>query len=62
MGRGIGREGIMIVTGATILISSWGVAFSRNPTHGENNLYAEFLFNAQDEVVSGRASMCCFLR
>ena len=37
--------------------SGSGVAFTRNPSTGENNLYAEFLFNAQGEdVVSGRRS------
>lgn len=37
--------------------SGSGVAFTRNPTTGENNLYAEFLFNAQGEdIVSGRRS------
>ena len=34
--------------------SGSGVAFTRNPSTGENNLYAEFLFNAQGEdIVSG---------
>ena len=34
--------------------SGSGVAFTRNPSSGENNLYAEFLFNAQGEdIVSG---------
>ena len=37
--------------------SGSGVAFTRNPSTGENNLYAEFLFNAQGEdIVSGRRS------
>jgi pyruvate,orthophosphate dikinase len=37
--------------------SGSGVAFTRNPSTGENNLYAEFLFNAQGEdIVSGRSS------
>jgi len=37
--------------------SDSGVAFTRNPSTGENNLYAEFLFNAQGEdIVSGRRS------
>jgi pyruvate,orthophosphate dikinase len=37
--------------------SGSGVAFTRNPSTGENNLYAEFLFNSQGEdIVSGRRS------
>ena len=37
--------------------SGSGVSFTRNPSTGENNLYAEFLFNAQGEdIVSGRRS------
>jgi pyruvate,orthophosphate dikinase len=37
--------------------SGSGVAFTRNPSTGENSLYTEFLFNAQGEdIVSGRHS------
>ncbi|MDD1612043.1 MAG: hypothetical protein LUQ57_02765 [Methylococcaceae bacterium] len=38
--------------------SGSGVGFTRNPSTGENELYVDFLFNAQGEdVVSGRYSL-----
>ena len=39
-------------------LSGAGVAFTRNPSTGENQLYMDFLFNAQGEdVVSGRHAL-----
>ncbi len=44
----------MMVFGNTGDTSGTGVAFSRNPSTGENKLYGEFLMNAQGEdVVAG---------
>lgn len=38
--------------------SGSGVAFTRNPSTGENSLYMDFMFNAQGEdIVSGRLGM-----
>jgi len=38
-------------------MSGAGVAFTRDPTSGENRLYVDFLFNSQGEdVVSGRSA------
>lgn len=37
-------------------ISGTGVAFSRNPSTGENVMYGEYLINAQGEdVVAGKS-------
>ena len=59
-------NGLDGVTGTAVLIqtmvfgnaggsSGSGVGFTRNPTNGEDQLYIDFLFNAQGEdVVSGR--------
>jgi pyruvate,orthophosphate dikinase len=44
----------VMVFGNMGLDSGTGVAFSRNPSNGENELYGEYLFNAQGEdVVAG---------
>lgn len=44
----------MMVFGNMGITSGSGVAFSRNPSTGENNLFGEFLVNAQGEdVVAG---------
>ena len=38
------------------VISGTGVAFSRNPSTGENVMYGEYLINAQGEdVVAGKS-------
>ena len=43
-----------MVFGNTGDTSATGVAFTRNPSTGENSLYGEFLVNAQGEdVVAG---------
>jgi pyruvate,orthophosphate dikinase len=61
-------NGLDAVAGTAVLIqtmvfgnaggtSGSGVAFTRNPTNGDDQLYLDFLFNAQGEdVVSGRQS------
>jgi len=62
--RKIHNIGNLLGTAATVqamvfgnmgITSGAGVAFTRNPSSGENKLYGEFLFNTQGEdIVSGR--------
>ncbi|MDE1769797.1 MAG: pyruvate, phosphate dikinase [Thaumarchaeota archaeon] len=60
IGDGLGT-GVIIQTmvfGNMGSTSGSGVAFTRNPSTGENSLYMDFMFNAQGEdVVSGRVGI-----